>query len=163
MISSSIEARETLDKAFNDTKEWISTIEQPMLFASAGHSSRSNQKERWNRPQYGWIKCNYDASHHEGNQDFRFGWITRNFNGTFLDCELWKFRGRYSIEEAEMSGLLWAMQSIFLFGYRKVVFEGDNQIINGIIKDNTRNLRLQHYIDTVHGYIRMFHAVSFKF
>lgn len=35
------------------------------------------RKAKWSKSLRGWMKCNYDASHHEGDQDSGLGWIIK--------------------------------------------------------------------------------------
>lgn len=41
---------------------------------------------KWVPPQYGLVKCNYDASHHQGSNKSGMGWVVRNTVGTILHC-----------------------------------------------------------------------------
>ncbi|ESQ37212.1 hypothetical protein EUTSA_v10003059mg, partial [Eutrema salsugineum] len=116
---------------------------------------------KWRAPSNGLVKCNYDASHHRGNNDSGLGWIIRNCNGTFLDAGMGKFQGRHSPEESECSALIWALQSAWSLGYRKVEFEGDNLIINQLINNNRSNERLYHYLRLIHNWRSMFDTIKF--
>ncbi|CAA7035355.1 unnamed protein product [Microthlaspi erraticum] len=78
---------------------------------------RRNHVIQWQVPSRGWVKCNYDASHHDGDQDSGMGWIIRNSNGHFLDCGMDKYQGRVSAVESECSALLWALQATWALGY----------------------------------------------
>lgn len=62
----------------------------------------------------------------QGDTASGMGWV----KGTFLDCGMENFQGRCSVEAAEYTALLWAVQCTWSLGYRLVEFEGDNTRIN---------------------------------
>ncbi|VVB00474.1 unnamed protein product [Arabis nemorensis] len=67
-----------------------------------------------------------------------------------------KFEGRQTAEETECTAFLWAIQSAWSLGYRKVEFEGDDLNINRIINGNITNLKLQHYINAIKNWKHSF-------
>lgn len=101
---------ETIKRARDDTNEWLDVQEKAQQYDQT-KPVRTQSRRNWKKPHKGWIKCNYDASHHERNRASGLGWIIRNFNGVFLNRAMGKYQGRQSIEEAECSALLWALQS----------------------------------------------------
>ncbi|ESQ46783.1 hypothetical protein EUTSA_v10028305mg, partial [Eutrema salsugineum] len=123
---------ETLKRAIDDVKEWISASSTGSSI-SANIFSTSGHHDRWRPLSRDMIKCNYDASHHEGARDSGLGWIIRNGNGTFLESGMGKFQGRCSPEEAEFE------------------FEGDNLNLTRTINNYKVNLKLQHYLSTIHN------------
>lgn len=92
----SIDHKDVLNQAINDTKEWLDNITQHEKSPSRIHPSLS-RNEKWTPPMRGRLKCNFDASHHEGNRISGLGWIIRDSNGTFMDCGMGKFQGRTTI------------------------------------------------------------------
>jgi len=145
-----------------DTKEWLDNTRLPERPYREQQSS-TLRKAIWQRPPVGWVKCNYDVSHHEGNKFSGLGWIIRNSQGICLDCGMGKFQGRQTIEEAECTALIWAIQCVWGLGYRKVIFEGDNLSITSIINNKTPNPRLRHYLDFIHQWSEAFTTIKFKF
>lgn len=160
--SKQIEPFETINRARADTKEWMESRDETEqgLGTCAAPRHRSTQ---WTKPGRGWVKCNYDASHHEGPSVSGMGWIIRDSYGTVLECGMGKFQGRSTPEEAECSALIWAIQAAFSLGYRNVVFEGDNLNINTIVNKNSINIRLRHYTETIQHWRRHFTAINFNF
>lgn len=71
--------------------------------------------------------------------------------------------GRISVEEAECSAMIWAIQATWGLGYRTVIFEGDNLHVNQLINGNKTNSRLQHYLETIGQWRHMFTEISFIF
>ncbi|KAG7537196.1 Ribonuclease H-like superfamily [Arabidopsis suecica] len=119
--------------------------------------------ETWRRPMTGWVKCNYDVSHHDGDSVSGIGWIICNSQGICLDCGMGKFQGRATTEEAECSALIWAIQCTWALGYRTIEFEGDNQYVNNVINSKEHNHRLRHYLKTIAQWRNMFTASKFTF
>lgn len=109
------------------------------------------------------MKCNYDVSHYGGDNVSGIGWIIRDDKGVFLDCGMGKFQGRNSVEEAEFTALLRAVQSTWELGYRMVIFEGDNTTINRLLNGHVSNTKLHPYMHDTKEWIRMFHGVKFSF
>lgn len=61
-----IEAKDIIERAVTDTREWVENTVKRDNQPRAIHHQRSNNA-KWEPPPRGWIKCNYDSSHHEGN------------------------------------------------------------------------------------------------
>lgn len=153
-----------LARATTDTKEkeWLES-RKAKTDGTPSTTRSSGRAGRWTKPERGWIKCNYDAAHREGNDVSGLGWIIRDSHGTFLHCGWGKFQGRVSPEEAECSALIWAIQATWALGYRTVVFEGDNLNLNNTINKDKVDLRLQHYIREIQQWSKCFTATSFTF
>lgn len=160
-----IDATETIQRALVDTKEWIhsSSVSPDQIVMEQKFTGTNTHANGWKRPRRGWVKCNYDVSHHEGNIDSGMGWIIRNDNGFFMDCGMGKYQGRMTIEEAECFALIWALQSTWSLGYRMVEFEGGNMNINRLLNDKGTNHRLLHYIADIRKWQRMFSSANFSF
>lgn len=73
-----------------------------------------------------------------------------------------RFEGRHTVEEAECTALLRAIQAAKALGYEKVIFEGDNQMVVNCIHSNSINLRLQHYINNIQSWRYAFYDLNFK-
>ncbi|KAL1222484.1 hypothetical protein V5N11_020712 [Cardamine amara subsp. amara] len=133
---------DTINRAMEDTKEWLDSREENGKFPSQRDIGGPRQNLTWQKPRSGWVKCNFDASHHEGNRSSGLGWIIRNSDGTFLFCDMETFQGRHRVEEAENNTLIWALQAAWRLGYRRVEFEGDNSNLINAVNTNSNNLRL---------------------
>ena len=156
------EFQTTVEMALNDTKEWLDntmTNEQQ----NGNRNAAPPHNTKWSPPGRDKLKCNYDASHHEGNTVSGLGWILRNSQGTVVECGMGKFQGRMTTEEAECSALIWAIQASYGLGHKKVIFEGDNQTITRMINTKSSNPRLQHFLDTIQSWILSFESIEFSF
>lgn len=78
---------DTLRNAIEDTKEWLDNKEDANDPVSTNNPSHLKQV-KWKKPISGWVKCNFDASYHEGNVRSGLGWIICNSNGVFLHCAM---------------------------------------------------------------------------
>ncbi|KAG7559049.1 Reverse transcriptase zinc-binding domain [Arabidopsis thaliana x Arabidopsis arenosa] len=159
---SMIDAIDTLNYATADAKEWLENVilkEKPHVELARQRGRRDN----WLKPERGWVKCNYDASHRDEDGDSGMGWIIRDSHGSLLHCGLGKFEGRMTAEEAECSALIWGIQASWALGYRSIVFEGDNKNITRTITDNLPNLRLRTYLQTIQLWRSNFTNVKFNF
>ncbi|ESQ33262.1 hypothetical protein EUTSA_v10005417mg [Eutrema salsugineum] len=45
-----------------DVDEWIKNLHTDTIFVHTGTLLDSSSKSTWNRPETGWVKCNYDAA-----------------------------------------------------------------------------------------------------
>ncbi|XP_010462877.1 PREDICTED: uncharacterized protein LOC104743503 [Camelina sativa] len=147
--------------AINDTIEWMTCLNLTEEYRNT--TGAQSRRDTWTKPPPGWIKCNYDASHIEGNNISGLSWIIRDSNGFLLHCGMGKFQGRTTIEESECTALIWAIQSTRGLGYRKVIFEGDNINITQQVNNRSSKLRLKHYLDTIEGWKADFETVAFSF
>ncbi|EFH40062.1 hypothetical protein ARALYDRAFT_917562 [Arabidopsis lyrata subsp. lyrata] len=59
-------AKNTIERAVMDTKELIENTVDRDSHPKDSHHQRSNNA-KWETPPRGWVKCNYDSSHHEGD------------------------------------------------------------------------------------------------
>ncbi|EOA18880.1 hypothetical protein CARUB_v10007509mg, partial [Capsella rubella] len=123
---------------------------------------RQTRHAKWKKLEGGWVKCNYDASHHEGNRDSGLGWIIRNSTGIFLHGGMGRFQGRATPAEAECTALLWAIQATWANGYRRIDFEGDNLTITQLLQSREATPRL-HYLNTIQQWRSMFTDIRFSF
>lgn len=138
-----------------DTKEWLDSREEIEAFTSHGDVGRPRQDLHWQKPSLGWVKCNFYASHYEGDRPSGLGWIIRNNEGMFLSCAMGKFQGRHTVEEAESNALIWAIQAVWRLG--------DNKKLMEAVNSNSRNLRLQHYLCEIRQWRQRFDAIKFSY
>lgn len=160
-----IPTKDIVEKALSDTKDWLDHHHrtESRYMGEQQTTTRRSRLGKWRTPKTGWVKCNFDASHHEGDQPSGLGWIIRDPHGNVLDCGMGKYQGRHTIEEAKCTALIWAIQASWALGYRKVEFEGDNITIMRLINGTGTNLRLKHYLQTIRQWRGMFTAMEFKF
>ncbi|KAM1011190.1 hypothetical protein FF1_046429 [Malus domestica] len=64
--------------------------------------SKTVQKQRWYKPERGWIKCNFDRAWNERTRNEGIGVILRNCNGGFIAAYLGSFESVTSPLHVEM-------------------------------------------------------------
>ncbi|XP_010501862.1 PREDICTED: uncharacterized protein LOC104779182 [Camelina sativa] len=89
----------------SDVEEWITNTSPQSDEGHEVHRARS-QGTKWTPPDQRWVKCNYDASHHDGDRNSGLGWILRTTTGAFLEAGMGKFQGRATIEESEYYSII---------------------------------------------------------
>lgn len=100
----------------------------------------------WKKPEMGYKKCNYDCNFNQNDVNSKAGWILRDSDGFYIEAIQSRGRVCNSPLEAELQALLMAMQHTWIRGYRRVVFEGDNQEVPKLIRGDTRNFYLHNLI-----------------
>lgn len=78
--------QEVITKAREDVQEWISSTHKPIVSSTTTTQRPLRLRSQWRPPGIGWIKCNYDVSHHAGHVNSGMGWIIRNQQGILLEA-----------------------------------------------------------------------------
>lgn len=84
-----------------------------------------------------------------------------DYTGTFLNSGNGVFEGRTTVQEAECSSLLWAIQCCWGLGYQHVIFEGDNLGIMQLISSEDINIKLQSISHTINAWKSCFSGIKF--
>lgn len=142
-------AKEVVDKAQEDVREWIDLGPNMHTQSLQQQNAFPRMITSWRCPSQGWVKCNYDASHHVGHNVSGMGWIIRNHRDIYLVGGMGKFEGRSTVLESELTALIWSMQACWNYGYRNIVFEGDNITLTKILNQDSVSPRFQHLLATV--------------
>jgi hypothetical protein len=82
---------------------------------------------RWQKPPYGWYKCNVDAGFHQGINKTSTSWCLRDHLGRFVMAETTWFEGNCSIVEGEAIALFEALKAMQLRNIHQVQFETDSK------------------------------------
>lgn len=153
--------KKCFDSINSDIVEWVSIMSMDPL-ASIANECLSRKTVKWIPPHVGWVKCNYDGSL-TPYQTSGMGWDIRNSHGTLLNCGMGKFGGRYTVEEAEASALIWSMQCAWSLGYRRVIFEGDNFNLCQQLAEQTSAPKLRLFLTTVDAWKQQFTSTIFHY
>ncbi|XP_045797933.1 uncharacterized protein LOC123892151 [Trifolium pratense] len=95
----------------------------------SSHHAQQIQQVQWQKPSYGWYKCNVDAGFHRDINKTSAGWVLRDHMGQLvLAGTLWN-HGHCSIIEGEAKALLEALQQIEQRGITHVIFETDSKSV----------------------------------
>ena len=96
---------------------------------------RNAYTTRWSVPNHGELKLNVDASVLDGANFFSVGMVLRDHHGTFVKGRVLKIAGKVEVIEAELIGILEALQWIKDIQGYSVIIENDSllsvQAING--------------------------------
>lgn len=90
-------------------------------------------------PPSDWLKCNFDYSSNSATESGGLGWILRNDRGECVGAGSVKISRKSTSLEGEALSFLYALQQIWIRGWRKVWFESDNQelvLIINQVKDH---------------------------
>ncbi|PNX82461.1 replication protein A 70 kDa DNA-binding subunit [Trifolium pratense] len=77
---------------------------------------------QWQKPPFGWHKCNVDAAFHKKEMKTSAGWCVRDHTGQFVMAGTSWNQGRCSIIEGEAIALLEAMTEAARRGITNVKF-----------------------------------------
>jgi hypothetical protein len=73
---------------------------------SAGTPLQQQQNLRWEKPMFGWYKCNVDAAFHQELNKISTGWCLRDHMGRFILAGTSWMDGNCSIVEGEAIALI---------------------------------------------------------
>ena len=79
----------------------------------------------WERPKFGWVKCNVDAAIFESQRRFGLGCVLRNSDGCFLAARCVGRPGMFGAREAEALGIREALSWLKKLQFPCVVVEMD--------------------------------------
>jgi ribonuclease HI len=104
--------------------EWAAV--QQLQQATPTHIQQQ-QHIRWEKPMFGWYKCNVDAAFHKNLNKTSTGWCLHDHIGRFVMAETTWIDGSCSIVEGESIALLEALKVMGQRGYSHVIFETDSK------------------------------------
>ncbi|PNX60916.1 cytochrome p450, partial [Trifolium pratense] len=73
---------------------------------------QQQQQICWQKPSFGWYKCNIDAAFHKKLNKTSMGWCARDYMGRFVLEETTWMNGNCSIVEGESLALLAALKTL---------------------------------------------------
>jgi ribonuclease HI len=91
------------------------------------NTSSGLQGTRWEAPQFGWLKANWDAGYNKAQGCTGFGVVVRDSSGTLIAAKCAYRQGFLVSSMAEILGALTAVQLCRSRGFMSVHFEGDAQ------------------------------------
>lgn len=130
--SKDYEAQTTVEKVWEDVKEWNKRDEAKIPVAKP--PIIEEPVKRWTAPPPLWTKCNSDGSWNKDTEEGGgAGWILRDHHRSLLWAGAKKLNGLGSALEAEAEALRWAIYSMRGFAYRNVIFETDSLVLKRLI------------------------------
>ncbi|ESQ27630.1 hypothetical protein EUTSA_v10019506mg [Eutrema salsugineum] len=135
--------RKDLKQAVMDAEEWTSILnseEQPRN--QNLHMRNSETHSHWTAPKPGWI--------------------IRDSQGFYLGAGQGLGRQVINVLEAELQALLMAMQHTWSCGYRRIIFEGDNQMVFKLLTGKVQNFKLHNWIRDIKWWGEKFESIEFQ-
>ncbi|MCI15715.1 cytochrome P450, partial [Trifolium medium] len=83
----------------------------------------------WQKPHYGWYKCNVDAGFHKELNKTSTGWCLRDHMGRFVMAETTWLEGNCSILEGESIAVFNALEALAQRGISHVIVESDSKSV----------------------------------
>lgn len=131
-------------KALDANDEWVANCVKENL------TVRNNVRDsRWSPPPSGWLKCNFDSSFRTDREFTGLGWIARDDKGRHLASGMAKIDGITSSLIAEASSFLFALQQMWVLGWRQIWFEGDCSRLTAIINKCQRSVELGNLLSDI--------------
>ncbi|ESQ33801.1 hypothetical protein EUTSA_v10009902mg, partial [Eutrema salsugineum] len=118
-------------KEWQDTQDYVKNQQAP--FHQRFNDVTRQKITTWERPEQGWIKCNYDGSYITSRRNSFRGWLFRDNKGIFLGADQAQHSSANNALENECQALLMAMQSSWSRGYYCVIFEEDSKSLVNLI------------------------------
>ncbi|CAN7092201.1 unnamed protein product, partial [Brassica rapa subsp. narinosa] len=136
---------EDLRRAWDSNEEW----HQNVIFQSARDPPQRFKCSQWIPPPTGWLKCNFDCSFKRDSEFTGVGWIVRDDKGYFIAAGSAKISGLRSSLDGEAHAFLYALQNIWIKGWRQVWFEGDNMELTKIINQSAWSMELGNILTDI--------------
>ncbi|CAL9217258.1 unnamed protein product [Arabidopsis halleri] len=156
--------RKDYNEAVRDTKEWLGTglVDQVIRQNNLnGGLAVRRQATSWSRPRLGWIKCNYDGSFLNQSSRATAAWVIRDDNGLFKGAGQATGFFVHSALEAECQSLLLAMQNLWIKGFRRVIFEGDCQVLVNLICGRSQRFGCVNWLEEIKDWAQRYEAIEF--
>ncbi|KAK2399873.1 splicing factor SF3a60 protein [Trifolium repens] len=97
-------------KALQVWEDWFTV--QSMMQPRRQHTLQQQQNTVWQKPSYGWFKCNVDAGFHKELNKTSAGWCLHDHLGWFIMAETTWINGNCSIVEGKSIALIEALRAI---------------------------------------------------
>ncbi|XP_013623801.1 PREDICTED: uncharacterized protein LOC106329670 [Brassica oleracea var. oleracea] len=118
-------ATDLVQKATQDADEWFAAQTVEEEWQRKENPIKTTTKKNWTPPEQGWNKCNIGVEYDRSNGLVGGGWVLRNERGVVLCHSRRAFSGCRNKEEAKLTVVLWAMESMSSQRQTRVTFAGD--------------------------------------
>jgi ribonuclease HI len=129
------------NKVWNDVAESgislgfkaLQTWEEWFMVQNMQHGRQNTTQQQpnivWQKPSFGWYKCNVDAGFHKELNKTSFGWCLRDHSGRFIAAETSWINGNCSVLEGEAIALIEALRAMDQRGISHVIIESDSKSV----------------------------------
>ncbi|GAU41624.1 hypothetical protein TSUD_81100 [Trifolium subterraneum] len=102
---------------------------------------QEQQVQQWQKPPFGWYKCNVDAGFYNERRKTSAGWCVCDHAGQFIMAGTSWEQGKCSIIEGEAITLLETMKEMTRRGLTYVIFETDSKrVVEATQKPHRANM-----------------------
>ncbi|KAF3529301.1 hypothetical protein DY000_02037560 [Brassica cretica] len=105
-------AIDLVQKATQDADEWFAAQTVEEEWQRKENPIKITTKKKWTPPEQGWNKCNIGVEYDRSNGLVGGGWVLRNERGVDLCHSRRAFSGFRNKEEAKLTVVLWAIESM---------------------------------------------------
>lgn len=128
-------------KAKKEVDEWF--LAQLVEEEAASEVAEVNVqcKRQWLPPKQGWLMCNAAFEWEKKTKLLTVAWVVRNHRDVVLIHNRRAFSNIDSLDEARLSTVLWAAESMTSLHYNKIVFAGDFKEIFRAVQNHIISLR----------------------
>ncbi|KAL1193078.1 hypothetical protein V5N11_018532 [Cardamine amara subsp. amara] len=120
------------------------------------------QQTRWIPPPLGFVKVNVDGSFNYQNGCIGAGWIVHDDSGNYSLAGRAQLKQAFSPLEVEGIALLYALQSTWYRGYRRIIIEGDCKTLFDIINNNISIITMEHLITEIRSWADRYSKIQFS-
>ena len=118
----------------------------------------------WEKPKFGWVKCNVDAAVFASQGRIGFGCVIRNSEGCFLAAQCAGMAGSFGAREAEALGIREALNWIKEMRFPCVIIEMDClQVFQALAKEFTGPNGFGLIIEDCRALVKSIGEVQFSF
>ncbi|KAH9724860.1 putative reverse transcriptase/RNA-dependent DNA polymerase [Citrus sinensis] len=116
---------------------WIHRNDRKQLFLADVNAVNGNHGAVcWEKPCFGWLKCNVDAAIFKAQGKFGVGCVIRNSGGEFVTARCECFLGIFYSREAEALGIRESLSWVKRLQLPSVIIEMDNRQIFQALTEN---------------------------
>lgn len=117
--------KEILANAKEEADDWFLAQEVDREVALEVTDNQVQRKKRWVPPAEGWLICNISFEWDKNMKLLGGAWVVRNHRGVVLTHSKRAFSEVDSLEDARLTTLLWALESMTSMRYERIIFAGD--------------------------------------
>ncbi|OAP00879.1 hypothetical protein AXX17_AT4G09670 [Arabidopsis thaliana] len=154
--------QEDIIKAEQEAKEWVDCWTENSNDSITRATRTRSTLSKWQKPQTGYVKCNYDCKFNATDDPSQAAWIIRDSNGTYLSAGHSIGQRCFTTLEAELQALLITMQQAWLKGYRHIIFEGDNYTATQLINGEKRNFKVDNWVREINMWKNKFISAEIR-
>lgn len=116
---------EIKEKADCEAEEWFLAQEVEEEFIKTSSTELRPPVRRWKPPPRGWLMCNVSLDWVKHSKLLGVAWVVRNERGVVMMHSRRAFSNIHSLDDARLTTLLWAIESMSSLHYNQVIFAGD--------------------------------------